>query len=339
MPVTIKDIAAKAGVSRMTVSRALRNHPDINVVTAREIRRLAEAMGYASNPLVSAWMSSVAVGKPATFTPRIAWLSGYFDAQSRQSMLFQSGLFEAAKRRAGQLGFVLEDHCLTYGGMEPRRVSRILETRACPGVILTPLPVPVESIDFDWRPFSVVAIGYSLRSPGFHRVSVNHGMGITSALENLALLGRKKIGLVLKLVSDDRTNHSWTNAYLGFCWRRTELAQLPIHMPVALERRSFVEWFRAHRPDAIIGADPELIDWYEKEDRRSGERRCVFVHLHEEFAGDPRIFGVVTGEPEQLSSAAVNILASQIKFNERGVPANSLETMIPCRFRLRRDGK
>jgi DNA-binding LacI/PurR family transcriptional regulator len=46
MPVTIKDIAKKAGVSHATVSRALNNHPAIPEKTAAVIRNLALEMGY-----------------------------------------------------------------------------------------------------------------------------------------------------------------------------------------------------------------------------------------------------------------------------------------------------
>jgi DNA-binding LacI/PurR family transcriptional regulator len=46
MPVTIKDIARQAGVSHPTVSRALRDHPDIAPETANRIKQIAFDMGY-----------------------------------------------------------------------------------------------------------------------------------------------------------------------------------------------------------------------------------------------------------------------------------------------------
>ena len=49
MAVTIKDIAAKAGVSRGTVDRALHNRKDVNPEVAKRIRRIVDAMGYIPN--------------------------------------------------------------------------------------------------------------------------------------------------------------------------------------------------------------------------------------------------------------------------------------------------
>ncbi|MEL6534690.1 MAG: LacI family DNA-binding transcriptional regulator [Bacteroidota bacterium] len=50
-PVTLKDIAAKLGVSVATVSRALRGYPDIRPETKEAVLELAEEMRYRPNPL------------------------------------------------------------------------------------------------------------------------------------------------------------------------------------------------------------------------------------------------------------------------------------------------
>ncbi|MBN2616041.1 MAG: LacI family DNA-binding transcriptional regulator [Bacteroidales bacterium] len=47
--VTLKDIANQLGVSHTTVSRALRNHPDISSERKEEIRKLAQKMHYNPN--------------------------------------------------------------------------------------------------------------------------------------------------------------------------------------------------------------------------------------------------------------------------------------------------
>jgi len=47
--VTIKDIAQKLGISVSTVSRALKNHPDISLKTREVVQELAKLLGYKPN--------------------------------------------------------------------------------------------------------------------------------------------------------------------------------------------------------------------------------------------------------------------------------------------------
>lgn len=48
-PVKLEDISKKLGVSKVTVSKALRNHPDISEATKLKVKALAEKMGYLPN--------------------------------------------------------------------------------------------------------------------------------------------------------------------------------------------------------------------------------------------------------------------------------------------------
>ena len=47
--VTIKDIAGKLNVSLSTVSRSLKDHPDIRVKTINAVKELAKLLGYKPN--------------------------------------------------------------------------------------------------------------------------------------------------------------------------------------------------------------------------------------------------------------------------------------------------
>ena len=51
---TIKDVAKVAGVHFTTVSLALRRHPSIPEATRERIRRVAERIGYAPDPVFGA---------------------------------------------------------------------------------------------------------------------------------------------------------------------------------------------------------------------------------------------------------------------------------------------
>lgn len=51
MPVTIKDLAKALGISPSTVSRALKDHPDISPETKKAVRDLAEKLNYHPDPI------------------------------------------------------------------------------------------------------------------------------------------------------------------------------------------------------------------------------------------------------------------------------------------------
>ena len=52
--VTMADVAAKLGLSRIAVSMALRDHHRISLERRREIRRVAREMGFVPDPFLSA---------------------------------------------------------------------------------------------------------------------------------------------------------------------------------------------------------------------------------------------------------------------------------------------
>ncbi len=56
--VTIKDIAERLGISPSTVSRALKDHPDISKATKQAVRELAEKLNYEPNAIALSLLSS-----------------------------------------------------------------------------------------------------------------------------------------------------------------------------------------------------------------------------------------------------------------------------------------
>ncbi len=49
--VTIKDVAKKAGVSLMTVSRVLNNRPDVSPKTRKRVQKVIEDLGFAPSEI------------------------------------------------------------------------------------------------------------------------------------------------------------------------------------------------------------------------------------------------------------------------------------------------
>ena len=74
--VLLQDIANAAGCTVNTVSRALKNKPDISVATCQRIQQLAREMGYVQNSLASSLRS----GRTRTLAVVVAGLSNPFYA-------------------------------------------------------------------------------------------------------------------------------------------------------------------------------------------------------------------------------------------------------------------
>src|SRR5262245_4788138 len=75
-PPTLREIARRAGVSHTTVSLSLRNDPSIPDRTRARLHRLADAMGYRSNVLVSALMTQLRLRHRRSTPEVVGFLTG-----------------------------------------------------------------------------------------------------------------------------------------------------------------------------------------------------------------------------------------------------------------------
>ena len=107
--ITVYDIAEKLGVSHATVSLALRNHPGISRQRREQVKKIAEAMGYAPDPHLAALAAYRRAKAPAEIRSAIAWVNHWEQPERlrklREFDLYWRGASEAAKR----LGYNLEE--------------------------------------------------------------------------------------------------------------------------------------------------------------------------------------------------------------------------------------
>lgn len=76
-PATIGDVAERAGVSTATVSRALRNHPNVSDVTRRKVNDAATALDYVANPNAS----RLASGRSGTLAVLAPILTSWYTSE------------------------------------------------------------------------------------------------------------------------------------------------------------------------------------------------------------------------------------------------------------------
>ena len=123
--VKLKDIAARAGVSIMTVSKALRDAKDISPGTRTRIRKLAEEMQYV--PDVSAQL--MRSGKTRLFGLIISAATNPIYAR----------IVMALEERAHEMGYdLIFAHSLNQTSREEACIRRLL-TRRVDGLFITPV--------------------------------------------------------------------------------------------------------------------------------------------------------------------------------------------------------
>ena len=123
--VRLKDIAERASVSVMTVSKALRDEPDVSVATKARIKLLAQQMGYVPD--------STAQG----LRTRTTKLFGMLIPSTTDPVYARVVL--ALEERAHELGYdVLLMHTLNSTEREDACIRRLLSRRA-DGIFIAPV--------------------------------------------------------------------------------------------------------------------------------------------------------------------------------------------------------
>jgi DNA-binding LacI/PurR family transcriptional regulator len=250
----MQDVARQAGVHVATVSRALRRRRGVSEEVRAKVLRVAAELGYRINPLVSALIRSRRNPHRANYHATLGFLTPHWPSQVQSYRDDYRQLIEGAGRRASGLGYRLDEFKLGAKGLSAQRVSDILEARNISGLILMPLHSTQDAIDIDWKHWPVVAIGYSQRIP-VPRVVHNHSRAMRLALAKCRQCGCERIGLVLPQRVSEKVEDRWVAAYLLDQFRQGKRAAAlpPLLLDENPKQEAFTSWFKAYRPDAIIG--------------------------------------------------------------------------------------
>jgi DNA-binding LacI/PurR family transcriptional regulator len=318
--VTLKNIAEKAGVSLMTVSRALRQQGNVSPETQARIRQIADELGYRPHPLVSALMSYRRAAKPAQSHSSLAFITSFRTRDGWRNRKIYQEFFQGAAEAADRHGYRLEEFWLREPGMSAQRLSRILFNRNISGVIIAPLPVSQGHLRLDWEKFSAVTFSYTLARPLLHRVANHQFRSMRLAMRQLRRLGYQRIGLAMPASLDARIGHQWMGAFL--MEQRRSPAKDHV-APCLLEDRhwneaNFREWFLRHKPDVIVTQQVKILDWLDNLGKKV-PGQIGFAHLNCPDASG-RYAGIYQNSVV-IGRVGVDFLVSMIQRNERGVPA------------------
>ncbi len=318
--VSLQQIADHLGVSKGTVSLALRNHPGISAATRARVQTAAEELAYRPNPAVAAWMSHRRRVKPDAGGASIAFLNSWPDPVEWRASPWFTRFEEGVKNRAKVLGYGFEDYWLAEPGMTPERMSKILRVRGVRGVVIGSLPVSGINLELDWPNFAAVAESLTLPHPAVSCAVSDYAHTMQLALREMSALGYRRIGYAMAPNLEDRTQHLYLSAYLGYQHSRPKRDWLP---PLDWTEKSpsdLRHWIERTKPDAILSHDVLMQKAVRSLGLRVPENLGIAVLcLHP--GASPRGLAGIDQQLERCGAVAVDLLVSQLHHNELGPPA------------------
>jgi LacI family transcriptional regulator len=314
--VTLSSVAAMAGVSTMTVSRALREDPKLPAGTRKRIQAVAQSVGYRPDPMISQLMGQLKSSRMRAPEP-LAWLIPRAIPPGWRDAFTVRECFDGAGKRAAQLGYKL-DVIPTYDpSIGPKRLTQILLARSITGVLVAATPGLPLAVEFDWDHFSIATCGHTVSAPSVCRACNHHQRIIRTALAELVRAGYRRPGLVITQTDNLRVDDGWTAGFLSYQLHLPVKDRTPVLMDEPVSGRQIVRWLDRHRPDVVLSHSMDDLDII----RSSG--RCVpgdigFVHLDLE-RGNSRCAGMRQNHAD-VGASAVEMVVAQIHRGERGIP-------------------
>ncbi|MFI5336649.1 MAG: LacI family DNA-binding transcriptional regulator [Opitutales bacterium] len=324
--VLLKDVAQRAHVSIMTVSRALRHGDRVSVKVRDRIRRLAARMGYRPDPHLSALVAYRNRRRPPSEQAVVAYLTSDRTRTGYQASTVSRDALLGASERGRELGYRVENIWLPDLTKRRRDPSRVLRARGIRGIILARLPDLRESVSLHWADFSCVAVGYSMQPLLFHTVASHlfHDMclAFTHAVEH----GYRRPALLLSKDLDQRTQHQLRGAFL-YCQESLPAGdRLPIGWTSPIvqpgELRSYLH---THRPDVLLSIGP-LVEGALRQLGLHPPREVGLIDLCLEERTGP-ISGVFQ-DFQTIGRAAMDRLNILLQHGESGLPQKAAVTAL-----------
>jgi len=318
--VTIRQLAVLAGVSRTTVSLALRNHPSIPDKTRKKILKVAEKSGYRPDPVVSSLMNHLRVQRSKRTTEKIAYLTFWREFDKWKLNVNELGYYTGACARAQELGYEIEHIWAKEPGIDSSRVSSILYSRGIRGALLAPFPAHLGHVSLEWKKIACVGLSLTLLKPDMHRVSHAYHDGMMLALRMLKHHGYRRFGFVNLAVWNRRVKYSWLSGFLTYLYQfhPDKALHIPPYLPEKWSQAEFAKWLNQYKPDVLISNTEDPLHMAQKMGLRVPED-IGYASLHRLRETDP--WAGVARFPERIGAGAVDVLIGMLQNNELGLPA------------------
>ncbi|MCH6256861.1 LacI family transcriptional regulator [Puniceicoccaceae bacterium K14] len=320
-----KTIAKEAGVSRMTVSMALRDHPRVAPETRERIKQIAKQQGYTPDPNLIQLMRYLRKRDISKEEPVIAILNGKRTPLSKlckDSQLIRQGAIE----RARELGFKTEDFWIHEPGMRMKRTVQILETRGIRGIVVLPVENLQDVFSLPQENFNGVATCAVAAKLGYNQVHPHFYQSMHKGVSSLVKQGFKRIGFCITETEDERSNHLYQSYLLWHQSNTPANTRVPILSSKTISKKELIAWVNKGKPDVVLSPNLEHYHWLKEAGFRIPED-LSFAALAPATEETGEIAQVRIGF-RKIGATAVDLLKSKLANEQVGPLQNPAVTLI-----------
>ncbi|MEY5027606.1 MAG: hypothetical protein RLZZ244_3134 [Verrucomicrobiota bacterium] len=329
-------VAAEAGVSKNTVSLALRGSPRISSETRRRVEQAAAAVGYRRNAAVGCLMAELRRAGSARFAATLALLNANEDRNAFSQHPTLPVYVAGARRRAAALGYGLDEFWLHDPDISGRRLASILRARGIRGALVVgllrtnQLPPRMQEL---WSEIPAVATGVRPRGPALSFAGADQYSLALMAYEQAWGLGYRRPGLVLDPVIDALVDGRFSAGYLigQQRMRGAEGAMEPFTQITEARRdlACFRAWLERWKPDVIFTLYHEVERWLEALGWRVPRRVGLIQY---EWRPQRAYWAGMDQRNDLVGEAAVDLLVSMIHNGQQGVPERAIATQVTSQW-------
>lgn len=326
---TLRTLARSLGLSRTTVSDALRGSPRVNPETVARVRAAAQAAGYERNPLTGAVMSLLRRSRGQQFRGVLGAIEVVDPDQPTHAHRYNERMLSGVAERANELGFKVERFEIGPHGVRLERLDTILRTRNIQGLVILPASGFPDLTELTWDHYTAVYADYFIDHPPLHCVCSDHYRSMIALLHDLHERGYRRPGLFMEITHDERLHFRWEGAFLALQKYLPQITAVPALRLKAVKRSDFETWFKKYDPDVVLGHVPEALAWM-KACGAKVPKTHAFVCLNSlRTEGDCAALDL---QAPQLGARAAELVIGQLLHNEFGVPTQPSLTTMPAKL-------
>jgi LacI family transcriptional regulator len=327
-PPSLKSLARSLGLSRTTVSDALRGRGRVGAATIRRVKRAAKAAGYQPNPLVATVLGAINRARGSPFRGSIAVVDLYESSHWPHGP-YPRELVAGAAARAEEMGFSISEFVVGSDILPWHRLDSILQSRGIHGVIVLPAWFAPDLSALNWSRYAGIYTDHVTTGPELHSVCPDHYGSMLSLLALLGARGYRRPGLLLQRGRDERVRHRQSAAFCAFQAAHAPQELIPplITPEQPQFKTEFEPWFRRHRPDVVLSHFSETRDWLKACSPTEMPGLVLLNSLDRSFP-----CAALDLQPRILGARSLELVVGQILRNEFGVPAWPSHTTVQARW-------